>query len=63
MSMINSWTNNDKLLWNRVSLMGNAHMAYSCFDQETRKSYHAVKENVLNRSGSQLFSQDFSHNE
>ena len=40
---INGWTNEEKLLWIRVSLRGAAHVAYQCFDHETQNSYVTVK--------------------
>ena len=43
-SEINGWTDEQKLLWVRVSLKGRAHVVYNCFSHEIRASYLTVKE-------------------
>ena len=48
-SDINGWTEEEKLLWVRVSLKGRAHVAYNCFAHETRETYLAVKEALQER--------------
>ena len=48
-SEINGWTEEEKLLWVRVSLRGRAHVAYDCFAHETRAAYITVKEAIRER--------------
>ena len=42
-SAVNGWTDDDKILWLRVRLMGKAHVAYSRFSHETQQSYATTK--------------------
>ena len=37
-SAVNGWTDDDKILWLRVRLMGKAHVAYSRLSHETQQS-------------------------
>ena len=43
-SAVNEWSDDDKILWLRVRLMGKAYMAYSGLSHETQQSYATTKE-------------------
>ena len=60
---VNGWSDQDKLLWIRVRLTGNSHVAYTRLSHETRQAYATTKKALCKRfeppSKRQLYKVEF----